>query len=94
MQDDVVAVGLIGASSIAAYREELSTVGRLLGAEDAWRKTAGFREHQEFEEALRTTTIDAARAKLGEPNWGRAFAEGRELGVQKALDEALRMLEG
>lgn len=93
MQDDVVALGLIGAASIAEQRQELSTVARLLGAEDAWRETAGLHQHQDFESALHERTIVAARPRLGEPKWGRAFAEGRELGVQKALDEALGMLE-
>ena len=93
LQDDIAAIGLVGAASIAADRGEFPTVARLIGAEDAWRETAGFDHHGPFEEAVRKRTIDAAQAELGETPWEVAFAEGRKLGLQEAVDEAMRVLE-
>jgi hypothetical protein len=63
---------------------------RLLGRADALREEIASREADEVELRVRGEAEAGLRARLGENAYTAAYAEGRSLAVEDALELALR----
>jgi len=72
----------------ASARGEAERVARLFGAAEALREEVGYRQEPR-EHALWEPYLAAARPRLVEARWDAAWAEGRRLGFEAAVGEAL-----
>jgi tetratricopeptide (TPR) repeat protein len=85
----VVAWGVEYGAVVAASRSEAVRAGRLLGAAEALREAIGAPLSPD-ESAFYEPYITDARARLGEGGtWERAFAEGRTMTFEEAVEYAL-----
>jgi tetratricopeptide (TPR) repeat protein len=70
-------------------RADPARAARLLGRADALREETASREADEFELRVRGETEAELRARLAEDAYAAAYAEGRSLAVDDALELAL-----
>ncbi len=85
---------VIGSSSVeglacsAASRGEVKRAARLFGAAATLREAVGYQQPPR-ERALGEPYLAAARSRLSEAEWEAAFAEGRNMGLEEAVEYAL-----
>jgi DNA-binding NarL/FixJ family response regulator len=63
-------------------------MAKLLGAAEALREAMGYQQIPR-ERALREPYLGAARSRLDEVAWEKAFTEGRAMGMEEAVEYAL-----
>jgi DNA-binding CsgD family transcriptional regulator len=87
-----IAYGLQGMAGVATLRADAARAARLSGAAEALREAIGLplshfdRAHPDYEALL-----SVARSRLGdEAAWEAAWAEGREMAPEEAIEYALR----
>ena len=83
---------LEGLGIVAGARGETGRAARLLGASEALISTIGLRGHtyyQLFDLSLYGRVKDDVRAKLGEAAFEAAWAEGRAMSFEQAIEYAL-----
>jgi DNA-binding CsgD family transcriptional regulator len=79
---------LLGLACVAEARGEAERAARLFGACEALREAVGSPFTSE-EEALKEPYLGAARSQLDEVAWEAAFAEGRAMELEEAVEYAL-----
>ena len=84
----VAAESIDGLSCVAADRGEAERAARLFGAAQALHEAAGYQQPPQ-EHALREPYLADARSKLDEASWEAAFAEGRAMTFEEAVEYAL-----
>jgi tetratricopeptide (TPR) repeat protein len=88
---EILGWALLGLAATAGRMHGAARAATLLGA--AWRLHETFGVSQAYfkvGEELRTSTASAARAELGDADFERAFAEGRALSQDQAVELARR----
>jgi predicted ATPase/class 3 adenylate cyclase len=83
--------GLLG-FSVAIADEDPGEATRVMGVADAGLEQLEAQSYLGFPEELHTKTIEALRLSLGESEWADAYAEGRALLLEDALDALSRHL--
>jgi hypothetical protein len=84
-----LAMAVEGLAAVALARDEPTAATRLLAATGSLRTEFGFVEgYYAIGDEVREQTLEAAREKLGEPEFAEALAEGRELSIDEAADAA------
>jgi predicted ATPase len=83
-----IAYALVGIAAILRGRGELERAARLVGAADETVESIGA-SFEPVERDLRSETVAALEAKLGIKGLERGLAEGRALGLEQAIAEAL-----
>lgn len=84
----VAASSFEGLACVAGVREKVERAATLFGAAEALREVAGVQNTAE-EDALRGPYLEAARARLDETSWQGAWAKGRAMSMEQAIDYAL-----
>ena len=79
---------LEGLSCISGAEREAEWAARLFGAAEALREEVGS-EHMPEEDALREPYLAAVRSRLDEAAWETAWAEGRAMSMEQAIEYAL-----
>jgi DNA-binding CsgD family transcriptional regulator/tetratricopeptide (TPR) repeat protein len=79
---------LEGMACIASSQREAERAARLFGAAAALREEVDS-QHTPDEDAWREPYLVAARSRLDEASWEEAWAEGRAMSVEQAIDYAL-----
>jgi len=79
---------LEGLACITASEGDAERAARLFGAAQALREVVGYQHHPE-EDALREPYMATARSQLDEASWEEAWAEGRAMSMEQAIDYAL-----
>ena len=79
---------LEGMACISAAEIASERAARLFGAAEALREAVGL-EHLPEEDAWRKPYLAAARVRLGEASWAGAWAEGRAMSMEQAIEYAL-----
>jgi tetratricopeptide (TPR) repeat protein len=79
-------------AAVAAHRGETRAAARLLGAAERLREESGNALHR-VELAVHERTVATLRAFLDEAELAAAAAEGRLLGTEEALSEALAAVD-
>jgi len=79
---------LEGLACISGAEREAEWAARLFGAGEALREEVGS-EHMPEEDALREPYLAAVRSRLDEAAWETAWAEGRAMSMEQAIDYAL-----
>jgi predicted ATPase/DNA-binding CsgD family transcriptional regulator len=89
MDDKVVgSESLEGLACSAASRGEAQRAARLFGAAATLREAVGYQQRPRVR-SLREPYLAAARPRLSEAEWEVAFAEGRNMGLEEAVEYAL-----
>jgi predicted ATPase/DNA-binding CsgD family transcriptional regulator len=83
-----VALCLDALASVASARGQVSRAARLLGSAQAIRESVGAAVLPAFR-AEHDRTVAATRAALGEPGFASAWAEGRAMAPEEAIEAAL-----
>jgi DNA-binding CsgD family transcriptional regulator len=83
----VASESLGGLACVAVARGEAEQAARLFGAAEALREAVGY-QHTPEEDALREPYLVASRSGL-EETWEAAFAEGRTMTFEEAVEYAL-----
>jgi non-specific serine/threonine protein kinase len=78
---------LEGLACSAASRGEAQRAARLFGVAQALREAVGYHQTPR-ERALGEPYLDAARSRLSEAEWEVEFAEGRNMGLEEAIEYA------
>ena len=78
---------LEGLACSAASRGEAQRAARLFGVAQALREAVGYHQMPR-ERALGEPYLDAARSRLSEAEWEVEFAEGRNMGLEEAIEYA------
>jgi predicted ATPase/DNA-binding SARP family transcriptional activator/DNA-binding CsgD family transcriptional regulator len=78
---------LEGLACSAASRGEVQRAARLFGVAQALREAVGYHQMPR-ERALGEPYLDAARSRLSEAEWEVEFAEGRNMGLEEAIEYA------
>jgi DNA-binding CsgD family transcriptional regulator len=87
--DKWVAVGAVeGLACAAAAGAEAERAARLFGAAEALQEAVGG-QHMPEEAALREPYLATARSRLDEASWEDAWAEGRTMSMEQAMEYAL-----
>jgi len=76
---------LEGMACISAAEIASERAARLFGAAEALREAVGL-EHLPEEDAWRKPYLAAARVRLGEASWAGAWAEGRAMSMEQAIE--------
>jgi predicted ATPase/DNA-binding CsgD family transcriptional regulator len=84
----VAAESLEGLACTAGARAEVERAARLFGAARGLREALGY-EQEPRARALREPHLAAARSRMNEAFWEAAFAEGRSMGLEGAIQYAL-----
>jgi DNA-binding CsgD family transcriptional regulator len=84
----IASESLEGLACVAGTRGEAEQAARLFGAAEALREAVGF-QHTPEEDALREPYLAAASSQLYEAAWEAAFAEGRTMAFEEAVEYAL-----
>jgi predicted ATPase/DNA-binding SARP family transcriptional activator/DNA-binding CsgD family transcriptional regulator len=79
---------LEGLACSAASRGEAQRAARLFGGAATLREAVGYHQTPR-ERALGEPYLDAARSRLSEAEWEVVFAEGRNMGLEEAVEYAL-----
>ena len=87
----VASKSLEGLASVAGIRGEAEQTARLFGAAEALLEAVSH-QHPPEEVALREPYLAMARSRLDEAAWEAAWAEGRAMGLEQAIDYALSSL--
>ena len=74
------------ALGVAYARQDPARAVRLLGRADALREETAFRDDDAFERRVRDEAEAGLRARLGEDAYAAAYADGRALTLEDALD--------
>jgi predicted ATPase/DNA-binding SARP family transcriptional activator/DNA-binding CsgD family transcriptional regulator len=77
-----------GLACSAASRGEARRAARLFGVAATLREAVGYQQPPR-ERALGEPYLDAARSRLSEAEWEVAFAEGKNMGLEEAVEYAL-----
>ena len=89
MDNKFIAISnLEGLACIAAARGEDKRAARIFGAAHKLNKTVG-NYHTPAERALREPYLTSVRSRLDETSWEAAFAEGRAMTFEEAVEYAL-----
>jgi predicted ATPase/DNA-binding CsgD family transcriptional regulator len=83
---------LEGLACVAGARGEPKRAARLFGVAEALREAVGY-QHTTEENALREPYLRVARSWLDEASWEEAFAEGRTMSMEAAIEYALSVEE-
>jgi DNA-binding CsgD family transcriptional regulator len=83
---------LDGLACIAGVRGEAERAAKLFGVAEALREAVGS-QHMPEEDAWREPYLAASRARLDEASWRAAWAQGRAMSVEQAIDYALSELK-
>lgn len=93
----LVADGIEGVAAIAADHDQSAQAARLLGAADMLRGVTGMQRWL-FDETTQQRVAAQVRLRLGARPWEAAYAEGRALSLEAAIDHAIdvasALLEG
>jgi predicted ATPase/DNA-binding SARP family transcriptional activator/DNA-binding CsgD family transcriptional regulator len=84
----ITSESLEGLACVAGARGKAERAARLFGAAVTLREAVGV-EHNPAEQALREPYLDTARSQLDEAAWDEAWAEGRVMSMEKAVEYAL-----
>jgi predicted ATPase len=76
---------LEGLAAVGAAEGDSADAARLLGAAEVLRETIGAPAGA-YEEAIRLDTVAAVRQELGEDEFGAAWAEGRAMTLEQAIE--------
>lgn len=87
-QREVLPMALEGMAGLAAARDQFGRAARLFGAADALRRAVGLPLPPSAEEAYRRD-LEAVRRGLGQDEFERRRAEGREMTLEAAISYAL-----
>jgi predicted ATPase/DNA-binding SARP family transcriptional activator/DNA-binding CsgD family transcriptional regulator len=79
---------LEGLACEAGARGEVERAAKLLGAAQMLNEVIGHQQ-EAGARALQEPYLDAARSRLSEAEWGVAFTEGRNMGLEEAVEYAL-----
>jgi predicted ATPase/DNA-binding SARP family transcriptional activator/DNA-binding CsgD family transcriptional regulator len=79
---------LEGLACIAGEKGDVELAARLFGAAEALREAVGYQQTPE-ESALREPFLQAARSRVAEATWEKAFMEGRTMRLEEAVEYAL-----
>jgi len=88
----IASVSLEGLACVASSRGKAQRAARLFGAAEALRESlreAVTFQHDPEEDAWRTPSLADARSRLDETSWEVAWAEGRAMSMEQAIDYAL-----
>ena len=88
----IASESLEGLACVAETRGEAELAARLFGAAEALREAVGY-QHMPEEDALREPYLAAASAQLDEAAWEKAWAEGRTMSMEQAIECALSELK-
>ena len=80
---------LVALAALAATEGRLERAGQLLGAADAVREEAGAKRYEVLEARLHEEATERLRGELGEAALGTAYAHGRALSVEAAVELGL-----
>jgi tetratricopeptide (TPR) repeat protein len=86
--DKLIAAESLEGLACSAARGEEERAARLFGAAEALREGVGYNQTPR-ERALREPYLEATRSRVGESAWQAAFAEGRAMTFEEALEYAL-----
>jgi predicted ATPase/DNA-binding CsgD family transcriptional regulator len=84
----VASESLEGVACISAAEDASERAASLFGAAEALREAVGY-QHIPEEDALRAPYLAMARSRLDEAAWEEAWAEGRAMPMEQAIDYAL-----
>jgi DNA-binding NarL/FixJ family response regulator len=84
----IASESLEGLACICVAEGAIQRVTKLFGAAEALREAVGG-QHMPEEAALREPYLAAARSRLDEAAWDKAWAEGRAMSMEQAIDYAL-----
>lgn len=84
----ITSKSLDGLACSAGEKGDAERAARLFGAAEALREAIGYLQAPR-ESALREPYLEAARSRLDEAVWEKAFTEGRAMGPEKAVEYAL-----
>jgi hypothetical protein len=87
-----IASPLTGLAAIAVAHSRAEAAARLLGVAVVLREWSGSKVWP-WEQERDDQAVVAARSALGEEGYARAFAEGRKLPLEQAIDEAIRIAD-
>jgi predicted ATPase/DNA-binding SARP family transcriptional activator/DNA-binding CsgD family transcriptional regulator len=84
----ITSKSLDGLACSAGEKGEAERAARLFGAAEALREAIGYLQAPR-ESALRKPYLEAARSRLDEAAWEKAFTEGKAMGLEKAVEYLL-----
>jgi non-specific serine/threonine protein kinase len=84
----IASQSLEGMACISAAEGTSERAARLFGAAEALREAVGYQQVPK-EDAWREPYLAAARSQLDEASWEEAWAEGRAMSMEQAIDYAL-----
>jgi ATP/maltotriose-dependent transcriptional regulator MalT len=84
----IASESLEGLACVAGAEGEAEGAARLFGAAQALREAVGY-HHMPEEDALREPYLATTRSRLDEAAWQAAWAEGREMSMEQAIEYAL-----
>jgi predicted ATPase/DNA-binding SARP family transcriptional activator/DNA-binding CsgD family transcriptional regulator len=84
----IASLSVEGLACSAASRGEAQRAARLFGVAQALREAVDYQQPPR-ERALGEPYLDAARSRLSEAEWEVAFAEGKNMGLEEAVEYAL-----
>jgi DNA-binding CsgD family transcriptional regulator/tetratricopeptide (TPR) repeat protein len=84
----VASESLEGLACVAGVRGEAERAAKLFGVAEALSEAVGS-QHVPEEDALRDPYLADARSRLDETSWRAAWAEGRAMSMEQAIDYAL-----
>jgi predicted ATPase/DNA-binding SARP family transcriptional activator/DNA-binding CsgD family transcriptional regulator len=84
----IAAESLEGLACGAGAKGDPERAAKLFGAAEALRSAVGYQQAPK-ESALREPFMEAARSRLDEVSWAKAFMEGRTMGLGRAVEYAL-----
>ncbi len=82
------AESLEGLACVAGTRGEAERAAKLFGAAEALREAVGY-QHTPEEGAMREPYLSTTRFRLNETTWQGAWAEGRAMSMEQAINYAL-----
>jgi DNA-binding CsgD family transcriptional regulator len=85
----VASESLEGLACISGAEGASERAAKLFGAAEALREEVGSPQHTPEEEALREPYLAMARSQLDEVSWQEAWAEGRAMPMEAAIEYAL-----
>ncbi|MBA2534361.1 MAG: response regulator transcription factor [Rubrobacter sp.] len=85
----VAAASLEGMACMSGAKGASERAARLFGAAEALREALGDHQHTPEEEALSEPYLAMARSRLDEAAWQAAWAEGRAMPMEQAIEYAL-----
>jgi predicted ATPase/DNA-binding CsgD family transcriptional regulator len=84
---EIAAESLEGLACSAGAKGDSERAAKLFGAAEALREAVGYQQAPK-ESALREPFMEAARSRLDEAAWEKAFIEGRTMGLGRAVEYA------